>query len=178
MARKRMIQGLSIFSYLAQADLPEEGDPCRSATDLLAALVENSDPHGRYFADPRMLARLFWWQSIAPSQAAAWLAELIADGEVTVSAEAADMYTGSAVPTVSISDRQRFLRFAARVPIPLDLRREVYRRDGHRCLACGSRSPLSLDHIHPWSKGGSDTLDNLQTLCRPCNSRKGARIDA
>lgn len=35
---------------------------------------------------------------------------------------------------------------------------------------------LSLDHIHPYSLGGEDTLGNLQTLCRPCNSRKGARV--
>ena len=32
------------------------------------------------------------------------------------------------------------------------------------------------DAIHPYSLGGEDTFDNLQTLCRPCNSRKGARV--
>lgn len=57
------------------------------------------------------------------------------------------------------------------------IRHAVYARDGHACLHCGATSRLSLDHIYPYSLGGEDTLDNLQTLCRPCNSRKGARVD-
>lgn len=63
-----------------------------------------------------------------------------------------------------------------RKAIPSALRRAVYERDGYACLHCGATDRLSLDHIHPWSRGGEDTLENLQTLCRPCNSRKGARV--
>lgn len=62
-----------------------------------------------------------------------------------------------------------------RAKIPRRIRELVYRRDGHRCRRCGSQQDLSLDHIEPWSFGGSDDLENLQTLCRSCNSRKGAR---
>lgn len=67
-------------------------------------------------------------------------------------------------------------RFYERPPIPASLRREVYARDGYACLHCGATEHLSLDHIHPWSLGGPDTLENLQTLCKPCNSRKGTRV--
>jgi 5-methylcytosine-specific restriction endonuclease McrA len=59
--------------------------------------------------------------------------------------------------------------------IPPKLRAAVYERDGHACLHCGTNSDLSLDHVHPYSLGGEDTMENLQTLCRPCNSRKGAK---
>jgi 5-methylcytosine-specific restriction endonuclease McrA len=52
----------------------------------------------------------------------------------------------------------------------------VFERDDFRCLKCGSRRNLNADHIHPESKGGPTTLENLQTLCRGCNSRKGARV--
>lgn len=65
-----------------------------------------------------------------------------------------------------------------RAYIPDAVRHAVYARDGWRCVSCGASKPLSLDHIHPWSLGGPDTEENLQTLCRPCNSRKGARLDA
>lgn len=63
-----------------------------------------------------------------------------------------------------------------RAKIPDSLRLAVYERDGFACLHCGTTDALSLDHIHPWSLGGPDTIENLQTLCRSCNSRKGARV--
>ncbi len=65
---------------------------------------------------------------------------------------------------------------AARPAIARRLRDEVYGRDGHACVFCGATEDLSLDHIYPYSLGGPDTLENLQTLCRRCNSSKGARV--
>lgn len=61
-----------------------------------------------------------------------------------------------------------------RKKIPGHVRTEVYERDLYRCVQCGTHLKLTLDHIVPWSKGGTDTPDNLQTLCQPCNSRKWA----
>lgn len=59
--------------------------------------------------------------------------------------------------------------------ISASLRKAVYERDLYRCKHCGTHLDLSVDHIVPESKGGATDLSNLQTLCRPCNSRKGAR---
>lgn len=55
-------------------------------------------------------------------------------------------------------------------------RERIYARDGHRCVTCGATEDLTLDHIHPRSRAGNDSDKNLRTLCRPCNSSKGARI--
>ncbi len=60
-------------------------------------------------------------------------------------------------------------------PIPQSLRRQVFERDGHRCVRCESVMRLSADHIVPESQGGQTTLDNLQTLCMPCNNEKGTK---
>lgn len=55
------------------------------------------------------------------------------------------------------------------------LRWEIWERDNYACRSCGSKRRLTIDHIHPRSKGGTDHPDNLQTLCRSCNSKKGGR---
>lgn len=46
-------------------------------------------------------------------------------------------------------------------------------RDGHFCQDCGKTDDLTLDHIQPMAKGGSDDPSNLQWLCQSCNSKKG-----
>lgn len=52
---------------------------------------------------------------------------------------------------------------------------KIFRRDGYRCLCCGTKKDLTVDHILALSCGGGNEETNLQTLCRACNSRKGAR---
>ena len=52
-------------------------------------------------------------------------------------------------------------------------RRNVLRRDSHRCQYCGSRDRLTLDHVLPKSRGGPDAWENLVAACVPCNNRKG-----
>lgn len=56
------------------------------------------------------------------------------------------------------------------------LRRAVFERDAYRCQHCGDWRDLTADHIIPEAQGGPTTLDNLQCLCRSCNSRKGTRV--
>ncbi len=51
-------------------------------------------------------------------------------------------------------------------------RNQIFRRDGYRCLKCGQRANLTIDHVIPRSKGGSNGLKNMQTLCKSCNKVK------
>lgn len=59
--------------------------------------------------------------------------------------------------------------------IPADLRKRVFERDAYRCVHCGTHIDLTIDHIKPESKGGTLDFGNLQTLCAPCNCKKGAK---
>lgn len=54
-------------------------------------------------------------------------------------------------------------------------RQNIYKRDGYRCIYCGSRDRLTLDHVIPRSKGGRDSWQNLATACQGCNTAKGNR---
>jgi hypothetical protein len=55
----------------------------------------------------------------------------------------------------------------------------VYLRDGLACCYCGATieggAKLTLDHLVPHTKGGSNAPSNLVTSCHKCNSSRGAR---
>lgn len=55
-----------------------------------------------------------------------------------------------------------------------DIRR-IAKAQGGKCACCGKRRTLTVDHITPLAKGGSNWPVNLQMLCKSCNSRKHAR---
>lgn len=67
---------------------------------------------------------------------------------------------------------------AKREAIPPKLRTLIYRRDGYACTHCGADdvTRLAIDHRIPVDLGGSNNPSNLRTLCKSCNSEKGARL--
>jgi 5-methylcytosine-specific restriction endonuclease McrA len=73
------------------------------------------------------------------------------------------------------SKAERKARKARRRKIGPKKRKRVFVRDGWKCLRCGEddKEKLTLDHIVPVSRGGSDEDENLQTLCKRCNEMKG-----
>jgi HNH endonuclease len=64
----------------------------------------------------------------------------------------------------------------ARPPVPIEIRRAVFERDGGRCVECGGSFDLQYDHVIPFALGGATTTANLQLLCADCNRRKGATL--
>lgn len=58
--------------------------------------------------------------------------------------------------------------------IPQGLRKQIKKRDNHRCKYCGvpdhRRGRLSLHHVRYRSEGGPNTKENLITLCHECHA--------
>lgn len=69
----------------------------------------------------------------------------------------------------------RLMRYR-RVPIRLQIvsRRNIILRDSGMCMYCGKKTlNLTLDHILPRSRGGSNSWENLVACCEICNRSKG-----
>lgn len=60
--------------------------------------------------------------------------------------------------------------------IPSEVRVIVWYRDEGKCKRCGSQENLEFDHIIPVSKGGSNTENNIELLCKKCNLKKSDKI--
>jgi 5-methylcytosine-specific restriction endonuclease McrA len=87
------------------------------------------------------------------------------------------VYPGIYVPSVIR------LRNYRHIPIRIQVvsRRNIFMRDGYRCMYCGHRfagSELTLDHVIPRSHGGGNSWENLVACCRKDNLRKADRTPA
>ena len=67
---------------------------------------------------------------------------------------------------------------APRRIIPTAVKLRVWKRDGGKCVICGSADELHFDHILPFSKGGTSlTAENVQLLCARHNLAKRDKIE-
>ncbi len=102
--------------------------------------------------------------------------KLVAKGKVTV-----EKYSEMIVRTAT-----------EEIVVPLILRliylvRQIYRkavawskknvmvRDVFKCVYCGTKKNLNIDHVFPQSRGGKNTFENTVTSCVDCNNKKGDR---
>lgn len=49
---------------------------------------------------------------------------------------------------------------------------ELCQKYGNKCIRCGNEVKLTVDHVVPLSKGGSNDINNIQPLCKHCNCKK------
>ena len=57
-----------------------------------------------------------------------------------------------------------------------NLRIRAFTVYGKNCLICGERA-TEIDHIIELAAGGTNSLDNLQPLCKPCHKQKTANFN-
>ncbi|MHA0335809.1 HNH endonuclease [Sphingomonas aquatilis] len=77
----------------------------------------------------------------------------------------------SSVPALYLPEQS----LDVRETIPAALRNAIISEANGRCAYCGGPGPFHIDHIIPWSRGGTTTRDNLACACVRCNLSKGAR---
>lgn len=89
-----------------------------------------------------------------------------------------DFNIGGIAPYYLASLLEKYKR--RRQTLSKKLRTEIFRKHKATCPICGEKNPtkLSIDHIIPYSKGGTDDPKNLRILCKSCNSKKGVKLNA
>ncbi|MBL76508.1 MAG: hypothetical protein CL763_06275 [Chloroflexi bacterium] len=61
--------------------------------------------------------------------------------------------------------------------IPSVVKQAVFKRDKGQCVMCPAKTELHLDHVLPYSRGGSSVVpENVQLLCARHNLQKSAKI--
>ena len=102
---------------------------------------------------------------------------------ITANDEAILNKNSKVVSTGRVHDKGARKNIVTARAIPLNIRVKVLSRDNFRCVFCG-KSPatdvgvkLHVDHIVPFSKGGTNSLDNLQSLCEQYNLGKSNSLD-
>jgi hypothetical protein len=62
--------------------------------------------------------------------------------------------------------------------VPSEIKKEVWKRDGGKCVICGAKDELHFDHDVPYSKGGTSiTAVNVKLLCIRHNLQKSDKIE-
>lgn len=139
-------------------NIPADRCPAASSIDVAFAFRAEVPPVAKllligYGDSPCTVASAARFACVSEAEARAITDRLVADGFLTVNEPEQ--------PTPPSLARKRAI---------------VFERDEHTCRHCGASEHLTVDHVYPKSLGGSDELDNLQTLCRSCNSRKGVSV--
>lgn len=71
-------------------------------------------------------------------------------------------------------------RIEERVPFPWSVKKFLLKETQGRCAHCGvildRYTNLSVDHVIPLNKGGTNDIQNLTVLCEDCNSTKSDMI--
>lgn len=59
------------------------------------------------------------------------------------------------------------------------IRSRILKRDNHLCQECMRQKRIvpayAVDHITPKARGGTDSFDNLEAICKPCHQAKTNR---
>ena len=73
--------------------------------------------------------------------------------------------------------KRRAARHASRGNYTVEEFKELCESYGNKCLDCGdTEAVLEADHVVPLTKGGSDSISNIQPLCGSCNRKKFVHI--
>ena len=162
------------------------GYPTQKPLKLLERIIKASSNEGDVVLDPfcgcatacvaaEQLGRQWIGIDISPSAEAITKLRLqdVVDKGVSLFNPFDDVTVTSAPPVRTFTKQDAV---QAQLPKARAHKHELYGIQEGNCNICNYHFPfrnLTIDHITPQAKGGTDRKDNLQLLCQACNSTKG-----
>jgi hypothetical protein len=166
--------------YFSNKELPFEDkcDKCNYSFTFVYKKIRNVEDETYYVDNPSYDAQERRWEKKQPTGLTGLLFGPDWSGRPDNSIEKTRkrvFYTDGIKGTRPKSPRVS-TKSTGREPIPQDLMDAVWNRDGGKCVRCDSEQDIEYDHMIPVSKGGANTYNNIQILCRKCNRSKGDNI--
>ncbi len=99
--------------------------------------------------------------------------------DLSISGSKSKFWKGGYENKLLLNSKYRSLRKKSIGSFTLEEWELLKKQYGNKCPRCNKLEPdikLTIDHIIPLSKGGSNYIENIQPLCYSCNSSKGNRI--
>tara|TARA_B100000029_G_C17222772_1_gene832368 strand:+ start:129 stop:719 length:591 start_codon:yes stop_codon:yes gene_type:complete len=168
--------------YFSNKELPFEDkcDECNYSFTFVYKKIRNVEDETYYVDNPSYDAQYRRWEKKQPSDFSLtgllvgkdWSSQPSSTKEKT---RKRVFYTDGIKATRPKPPRVS-AKSTGREPIPQDLMDAVWNRDGGKCVRCDSEEDLEFDHMIPVSKGGANTYNNIQILCRKCNRSKADNI--
>lgn len=165
------------------------GWPTQKPLGLLARVIKTSSNEGDIVLDPfcgcatacvaaEQLGRQ--WIGIDISPSAETITKIRLEEEVDKKANLFNAFAGVTILTQPPFRTDRGQQIATQMQLPKapTHKHKIYGSQEGKCVGCNYYFPfrnMTIDHIVPKSKGGTDRLENLQLLCNACNSTKGLR---
>ena len=81
---------------------------------------------------------------------------------------------GSIMRVPSVMKLMKVIRLIYKHKVPYS-KKNIHIRDNNKCVYCGSKNDLTIDHVIPISKGGKTSFENCVAACKDCNNKKGSR---
>jgi len=168
------------------------GWPTQKPLGLLARVIKASSNEGDIVLDPfcgcatacvaaEQLGRQ--WIGIDISPSAETITKIRLEEEVDKKANLFNPFADVTILTQPPfrTDRGQQISTQMQLPKAHTHKHKIYGQQEGKCVGCNYYFPfrnMTIDHIVPKSKGGTDRLENLQLLCNACNSTKGIRSQA
>jgi hypothetical protein len=148
----------------------------RFREDFTEALAGLSDGAFRLWVEAATCAMWFGSDTVHPDitdRRREHLGELLAAGLMTAHGSPPRIAYGfPGHPTAGYMTRPDLRQ--KRTKLPAALVAEVL--SSGECDYCSATTNLQVDHIIPWSLGGTNHIANLRPLCASCNASRGNRM--